>query len=253
MSAWALAATAGLSTCVWMRQPAPALRRLRSDAVGSAAPRPVRDAPPGAAGAGWLASTRGRRTTAALAGGAALFLVPHWWGLFFAAGVAAGLDRWFARLPDRSTLAGQREASRQLPLALDLMAAALSAGATVDAAVALAARATGPPLGAVLQGVAASLRLGGSSDEAWLLAREDPVLRPVARLAVRSAASGSAMAVACRDLAARSRVAAVAEADVAIKRAGVLAVLPLALCFLPAFVLVGVVPVVVGLLGSLAL
>jgi hypothetical protein len=33
----------------------------------------------------------------------------------------------------------------------------------------------------------------------------------------------------------------------------VLTVLPLALCFLPSFVLVGVVPIVVGLLRSLAL
>lgn len=35
------------------------------------------------------------------------------------------------------------------------------------------------------------------------------------------------------------------------RRVGVLAVAPLGLCFLPAFVLLGIVPVVVGLAGPL--
>ena len=39
----------------------------------------------------------------------------------------------------------------------------------------------------------------------------------------------------------------------AVKRAGVLMVLPLTLCFLPAFVLVGVVPIVIGLLRTLSI
>jgi hypothetical protein len=38
-----------------------------------------------------------------------------------------------------------------------------------------------------------------------------------------------------------------------VRRAGVLAAAPLGLCFLPAFVLVGVVPVVTGLAGSFLL
>ena len=40
-------------------------------------------------------------------------------------------------------------------------------------------------------------------------------------------------------------------AEQAARRVGVLAVAPLGLCFLPAFVLLGVVPVVVGLAGPL--
>jgi hypothetical protein len=39
-------------------------------------------------------------------------------------------------------------------------------------------------------------------------------------------------------------------AEAAARRAGVLIVLPLGLCFLPAFLLAGLVPVVVALLGD---
>ncbi|MCU1692975.1 MAG: hypothetical protein JWM64_2066, partial [Frankiales bacterium] len=52
-------------------------------------------------------------------------------------------------------------------------------------------------------------------------------------------------------LAAEARASATARAEQRARRAGVLAVAPLGLCFLPAFVLLGVVPVVVGLAGPL--
>ncbi|MCW2777557.1 MAG: hypothetical protein JWN17_1282, partial [Frankiales bacterium] len=52
-------------------------------------------------------------------------------------------------------------------------------------------------------------------------------------------------------LAADARAEARSAAEQRARRAGVLAVAPLGLCFLPAFVLLGVVPVVVGLAGPL--
>jgi hypothetical protein len=67
----------------------------------------------------------------------------------------------------------------------------------------------------------------------------------------RASATGAPLAAAMRELAAdereRARWAATEQARVA----GVRAVGPLAACFLPAFVLVGVVPVVAGVAGSL--
>ncbi|HEX7746632.1 MAG TPA: secretion system protein, partial [Micromonosporaceae bacterium] len=41
-----------------------------------------------------------------------------------------------------------------------------------------------------------------------------------------------------------------AAAEAAARRAGVLVVLPLGLCFLPAFILAGLVPVIVAVLGD---
>jgi len=51
-------------------------------------------------------------------------------------------------------------------------------------------------------------------------------------------------------IAAAGRRARQVAAQAAARRAGVLAVGPLGLCFLPAFVLVGVVPLVAGLVGA---
>ena len=59
------------------------------------------------------------------------------------------------------------------------------------------------------------------------------------------------MAGAVVRLAEQAREGARVRGQQAAERAGVLAVGPLGLCFLPAFVLLGVVPVVAGLVGPL--
>jgi pilus assembly protein TadC len=59
------------------------------------------------------------------------------------------------------------------------------------------------------------------------------------------------VAAAVQGVAADARRRQQAEAHRRAARAGVLAVLPLGACFLPAFVLLGVVPAVVGLAGPL--
>jgi Flp pilus assembly protein TadB len=166
---------------------------------------------------------------------------------------AAVGHRWLQRLPVRGRLAEAAVARRQLPLVLELVGAGLRAGATTDTALTVAADAAGPPVEQVLREVVAGLRLGASATEAWRPALHSEVFRGLARLAIRTELSGAAMAGACTELARRERSRRHTEAQAAVKRAGVWAVLPLALCFLPAFVLVGVVPLVVGLLQSVAL
>jgi pilus assembly protein TadC len=67
---------------------------------------------------------------------------------------------------------------------------------------------------------------------------------------MRSGRSGAALALALHRAADTARAAAETAGDAAGRRAGVLLVLPVGLCFLPAFVLLGVVPVAVGVLGE---
>ena len=62
---------------------------------------------------------------------------------------------------------------------------------------------------------------------------------------------GAPVAAAVSRLAAEVRAEGRGAAEQAARRVGVLAVAPLGLSFLPAFVLLGVVPVVVGLAGPL--
>jgi pilus assembly protein TadC len=136
------------------------------------------------------------------------------------------------------------------PICADLIAAALRAGAPVDVAVLGVAEALGGPLRERLTTVARSLRLGAEPAEAWSHVAGMPGGTRIAASAVRSSASGSALAGALTRLADDLRADRAAGMEAAARRAGVLIVLPLGLCFLPAFVLAGLVPVIVALLGD---
>jgi pilus assembly protein TadC len=201
---------------------------------GRRAPKPSRGVPPSALP--WLAAV------AAAVGCLAL--------LGWAAGVAASVvvapiaGGALARLSTRPRPA---RPTHSLALSLDLIAVALRAGQPLASALALGAPAAEARTADALVEVSELLRLGAAPDEAWRGLAGDPTLSSVAAAARRSAASGSRLAAAFEALAAevRSQLAAIGQARA--QRAGVLAMLPLGLCFLPAFVCVGIVPIVIGI------
>jgi pilus assembly protein TadC len=80
--------------------------------------------------------------------------------------------------------------------------------------------------------------------------RLDKHAEALLRLARRSASSGAALAQGVADLAAQSRHDAADAAGAAAERASVLIAGPLGMCYLPAFVCLGIVPVVAGLAGD---
>lgn len=135
---------------------------------------------------------------------------------------------------------------------LDVFAACLASGM----AVASAAAATGPsaprPLAGVLDRAAALLALGAEPGTAWSDPDRpgDQRLQALLRLARRSAASGTALAQGVAELADQSRLDAGDAARAAAERASVLIAGPLGLCHLPAFICLGIVPVVAGLAGD---
>lgn len=139
---------------------------------------------------------------------------------------------------------------------LDVLAVCLEAGMAVSSAAAATARSAPPELGQALRRAADLLALGADPAVAWSISPD--AHRTVAhgqteallRLARRSASSGSALAGGVAELADQSRHDAVHAAAAAAERAGVLIAGPLGLCFLPAFVCLGIVPVVAGLAGD---
>ncbi|MFC3739673.1 type II secretion system F family protein [Paractinoplanes deccanensis] len=205
--------------------------------------RPVRRAP----------SPDGKRARIALAvaiGVAVAAFLWTWWGL--AAGATAGLgaERLLRRREPARLRQDRLAAAADLPLAADLLAAALRAGAPVDQAVAAVAEALGGPLGVRLNRTGRSLRLGAAPAEAWdHLAGITGAARLVAA-AIRSSASGGALAGALGRLADDLRADQAVAAEAAAQRASVLIVLPLGLCFLPAFLLASLVPLVIAVLGD---
>uniref|UniRef100_UPI0021F3AD1E type II secretion system F family protein n=1 Tax=Mycolicibacterium fallax TaxID=1793 RepID=UPI0021F3AD1E len=78
---------------------------------------------------------------------------------------------------------------------------------------------------------------------------DEPSCADLLRLARRSASSGTALAQGVTELADRVRQDARHRGAAAAERAGVLIAGPLGLCFLPAFVCLGIVPVIAGLAG----
>lgn len=177
-------------------------------------------------------------------------LVGGWLGLLVGAGLAAALDQGLRRLPPGSERTRRRAGAADLPLAADLLAVALRGGAPVDRATAEVADALPGPLGDRLARVARVLRLGGTPAEAWQQLGPVEGADRMIRAAVRSAEHGSALAGALARLADDLRADRAVAVEAAARRAGVLIVLPLGLCFLPAFILAGLVPVIVAILGD---
>ncbi|WP_407676383.1 type II secretion system F family protein [Plantactinospora alkalitolerans] len=190
------------------------------------------------------------RLGAGLGGLAAAVVLGGWPGVLVGVLTAVGLDRLLRRFESAAVRRHRLRAAADLPLAADLLAAALRAGAPVDRAVSAVAEALAGPLGERLEQVGRTLRLGGSPDEAWPRLGPVPGAERLTRAAVRSSASGAALAGALTRLADDLRADRVTTAEAAARRAGVLIVLPLGLCFLPAFILAGLVPVIVAVLGD---
>ncbi len=162
--------------------------------------------------------------------------------LLLAAGAAVGVERW-ARRPDGTPDPGA-QLRADLPVACDLLAVCLAAGTPVGGALGSVGDAVGGPLGAVLGQVAGRLRLGAAPRGAWAGVPDD--VAPLARVVVRAGETGSSVVPALQALAVDRRAAQRAATAAAVQRAGVAVLAPLGACFLPAFLCLGVVPLVLG-------
>ncbi len=191
-----------------------------------------------------------RRLVPALCGVATAILVGAWPGVPAGILVAVLLHRYLGRLPSAQVRQEREQAGLDLPFAVDLLAAALRAGSPTDRAVRAVAEALGGPVGGRLDRVAGALDLGLTPDRAWASVHGLPSGARLAATVARSADSGAALASGLTQLAEELRAARLAAAETATQRAGVLLVLPLGLCFLPAFLVAGVVPVIVAVLGD---
>lgn len=149
--------------------------------------------------------------------------------------------------------AARRERQRlaaDLPYLVDLLAAGLRAGLPIERAVGLVAGATSGPGAWRLARVERALALGLPAARAWEALSDAAGGARVLAAVSRSADSGAALAAAFERLADELRAGRAAAAETAARRSGVLIVLPLGLCFLPAFIFAGVVPVIIAVLGD---
>jgi pilus assembly protein TadC len=249
---WAAALASGAAAALLGAVRALGVRRVRTRARAAGMPvererrHSFRRRPP-------LPPGLARIVTAALLGIGAAVSVPGLRGLLAGVLAAAAAGRWLPPPPSPEHRRAAREAAAlraQVPLTADLLAGCLASWCAPAAAAEAVAAAVGEPMAGRLAEVAADLRMGGGAEESWARFGADPVLAPLARCLVRASASGAPPAAGLARLAEACRASEATAAQGRARRAGVLATAPLGLCFLPAFVLIGVVPVVTGLAGS---
>ncbi|ANW21963.1 type II secretion system F family protein [Streptomyces clavuligerus] len=172
-------------------------------------------------------------------------------GLALGVSVAWGVRR---RLRSRPPGAAARESppdDPRLPLAADLLAACLSAGAAPHEAAEAVGDSLGGPVGERLLRACAAVRLGGEPGSAWGAVAGLPGAAELARCLARAHASGAPAAEPVARVAVRLRADRARAAAARARRAQVLITAPVGLCFLPAFLAVGVAPVVIGLADGL--
>ncbi|MBA2740308.1 MAG: type II secretion system F family protein, partial [Nocardioidaceae bacterium] len=98
---------------------------------------------------------------------------------------------------------------------------------------------------------AARLELGGEPGLVWAEVASDPVLGRVGRAIVRAGDTGAPVADSLQHLVDDLQRDRLVDADEVARRVAVRSAGPLGLCFLPAFVLVGVTPTVIGAFSTL--
>lgn len=132
--------------------------------------------------------------------------------------------------------------------AVDLLAAAYAAGLDTASALRAVSEVAPGPAAESFAVAAAHVGLGQDVAGAWGPAIGTSAVIPRVREALgQSANSGGSVTDSLRRASTWSRARAASARKAAAERAGVLIAAPLGACFLPAFVCLGVAPVVVGL------
>jgi hypothetical protein len=143
------------------------------------------------------------------------------------------------------------EGLRNVPMILELVAAMLDSGAGLGRSLELIAGCASPQLGRSLGTVVAALDIGADWETAWRspgqLCVEARKLKDALAFAALTGAPSSAILYA---QAARLRREQFRMAEKRAAALGVKLVIPLGLCSLPAFICLGVVPVLLAMLPS---
>lgn len=177
---------------------------------------------------------------------------PGWPGLVAGAVAGAGAMVAAGRYRPSGLRAAEVALAADVPSVCTLLAVTLEAGLPLRNAVAAVGSSLGGPAGEALRRLDAAVGLGQPEPDAWReLGDRHPALAGLAGELRHAVGNGVALAPVLRRHAREAQAERHAAAQARARRAGVTTVLPLVACFLPAFLLVGVVPIVGGVLGRL--
>ncbi len=217
------------------RLPAPARRAGASTARVSPVVSPTR---------------RGAVWAGLLAGAASAVLAPGWVALV---GVPVGVGVWdrVRRMEPRAVLRARETVREELPQVVDLVGALVRSGAAPDRALGAVARVVSAETRHQLQPFLGRLDLGGDVSAVWSELGAHPELGRLGTTLHRATTSGASVSRALDRLAQDLRASRRGELAVRVRQVEVRTTAPLGACLLPAFVLLGVVPLVAGAATSL--
>jgi Flp pilus assembly protein TadB len=177
---------------------------------------------------------------------AVLLVVPGAQGLGVAAVVGA-IVWWRSRQWESGSVRRRRaRLEAELPHVVDLMTAALGAGAAPTTALSLIAEVVDEAMAEELHPWMTRLALGTDPVTVWGSMAGHPQLGRLGATLHRSAESGAPVAAALLRLSEDLRARRRSVVEERVRQVEVRAAVPLGVCLLPSFVLVGVVPLVAG-------
>lgn len=204
---------------------------------------PVPAAPRTDAATGWAALLAGSVAWMAIGPGPAAAVVSLM--------VAVMVTWWLPRLEQPQDRRREHHLRAQFPEAVDLLRYGLDAGLPLRTVVARVADLLPAPSCELLGRVVGHVATGHSDAQAWRAVSDDPVWGDVARDLARGVESGAAMSRLLAVTGDQARRDNAAELQRRARSVGVHSVLPLVVCYLPAFLLVGVVPIIASTLDGL--
>jgi pilus assembly protein TadC len=150
------------------------------------------------------------------------------------------------RLEPAAVVREREQVMRDLPVAVDLLAACIASGSPPVQCLDVVGQAVSGPAGRRLEQVAARLRLGTDPGSVWTSLAQDEAMAPLARTMVRAIETGAPVAHGLNRLVDDQRRARRWDAERRARAVGVKAAAPMGLCFLPAFIAIGIVPTIVS-------
>ncbi len=170
-------------------------------------------------------------------------------------GVGCGAAVWLVlgRLEDPEAVRRRECLVTDLPTGVDLLGSCLAAGAAPETALLSVSRALAGPVGEEFLAIHHRLGVGVDPGQVWGAVAAHPQLGPLGRAVGRAHQTGAPVGQAVHRLAQELRERAAADLEARARSIEVRAAAPLGLCLLPAFVVLGVVPLVVGVFSSMHL
>jgi pilus assembly protein TadC len=163
-------------------------------------------------------------------------------GLLLGVGVSVAAGR----LESASSRRLRQQRVVAMPDVLMLLAGTLEVGAPLRTAVGRVIEFGDDPCTEDLRGLASRISAGVPDEQAWRALAAASGWEDVARDVARAVSSGEGVASLLRAHAEEMRTVAAEQAEKKARKAGVSAIVPLICCHLPAFLLIGVVPIVAG-------